>query len=128
MTYLIVGDWHKDDFYPTAINEVAEESDAIAIVEKIKAGNSPNAFYTEMPPQGPHAKFMRVDPVAKTVSFDQSAKDAEELALNIQEVQMNRRQAYQAEADSLYFEEQAGEVAAGTWAAKRSEIKERFPK
>ena len=128
MTYLIVGDWDKDDFYPTAINEVAEESDAIAIVEKIKAGNSPNAFYTEMPSEGPHAKFMRVDPVAKTVSFDQSAKDAEELALNIQKVQINRRNAYREESDSLFFEEQRGEVPVGTHAAKVAEIKERFPK
>lgn len=128
MTYLIVGDWHKDDLYPTAINEVAEESEAIAIVEKIKSGNSPNAFYTEMPSEGPHAKFMRVDPVAKTVSFDQSAKDAEELALNIQEVQRNRRAAYIEESDSLFFEEQRGEVPAGTHAAKVAEIKARFPK
>ncbi len=43
-------------------------------------------------------------------------------------VQVNRRQAYQAESDHLFFEEQAGEVSAGTWAAKRAEIKERFPK
>jgi len=43
-------------------------------------------------------------------------------------VQINRRNAYQAEADTLYFEEQADEVAAGTWAAKRAEIKSRFPK
>ena len=45
-----------------------------------------------------------------------------------EEVQINRRAAYQAESDPLFFEEQTGEVAAGTWAAKRSEIKERFPK
>ena len=43
-------------------------------------------------------------------------------------VQLNRRQAYQAEADPLYFEEQRGEVSAGTWAAKVNEIKSRFPK
>jgi len=43
-------------------------------------------------------------------------------------VQEDRRSAYQAEADTLFFEEQAGEVAAGTWAAKRAEIKARFPK
>ena len=44
------------------------------------------------------------------------------------EVQRNRRNAYQVEADPLFFEEQAGEVASGTWTAKRSEIKSRFPK
>ena len=44
------------------------------------------------------------------------------------EVQRNRRAAYQNEADPLFFEEQAGEVTAGTWVAKRAEIKARFPK
>jgi len=66
---------------------------------------------------------------------ENAARDLEEAAWadgesvrKAEEVQRNRLAAYQAEADSLYFEEQAGEVAAGTWAAKRSEIKERFPK
>mgnify|MGYP003144403296 CR=1 FL=1 len=44
------------------------------------------------------------------------------------EVQSNRRTAYQSESDHLHFEEQANEVTAGTWAAKRAEIKARFPK
>lgn len=46
------------------------------------------------------------------------------------EVQANRRAAYQSEADPLFFEEQAGDTdtPAGTWAAKRAEIKQRFPK
>ena len=74
----------------------------------------------------------------KVVEFsaaEEAARDSEKAdwdagaaARTAEEIQRNRRQAYQAEADSLYFEEQAGEVAAGTWAAKRSEIKERFPK
>ena len=45
-----------------------------------------------------------------------------------EEIQRNRRNAYQAEADTLFFEERAGEVSAGTWVAKRAEIKARFPK
>ena len=44
------------------------------------------------------------------------------------EVQRNRRRAYQDEADELFFQEQAGEIADGTHAAKRAEIKQRFPK
>lgn len=39
-----------------------------------------------------------------------------------------RRQAYKAEADDLFFQEQRGEIPAGTWQAKIDEIKERFPK
>ena len=66
---------------------------------------------------------------------EEAAWDAEEAALAseaparaAEAVQLNRRAAYRSEADALYFEEQAGEVAAGTWTAKRSEIKLRFPK
>jgi uncharacterized membrane protein len=66
---------------------------------------------------------------------EEAAKDAEEAAWDAgaparaaEEVQDNRRSAYQAEADHLHFEEQANEVAAGTWTAKRAEIKARFPK
>ena len=55
-------------------------------------------------------------------------RDAAEPARLAEEIQRNRRYAYQEEADALYFQEQRGEVSAGTWAAKISEIKERFPK
>ena len=66
---------------------------------------------------------------------EEAAKDAEEAAWDAgaparaaEEVQDNRRAAYEAESDTLFFEEQANEVAAGTWTAKRAEIKARFPK
>jgi hypothetical protein len=66
---------------------------------------------------------------------EEAAKDAQEqtwadgaAARAAKAVQNDRRNAYQQEADALYFEEQAGEVSAGTWAAKRAEIKLRFPK
>ena len=66
---------------------------------------------------------------------EETARDAEEKAWAdgaearaAEAVQVNRRNAYQAESDHLFFEEQRGEVAAGTWAAKVDEIKARFPK
>jgi len=66
---------------------------------------------------------------------EEAARNAEEAiwtseapARAAEEVQRSRRSAYQSEADPLFFEEQAGEVSAGTWTAKRSEIKSRFPK
>jgi len=65
----------------------------------------------------------------------EAAKDLEEAAWAdgasaraAEEVLLNRRLAYQDEADALYFQEQRGEVSAGTWAAKVNEIKSRFPK
>ena len=39
-----------------------------------------------------------------------------------------RIDAYRAEADPLFFQEQRTEVSAGTWAAKVAEIKARYPK
>ena len=66
---------------------------------------------------------------------EEATRDAEEAAWASEapvraaaEVQRNRRQAYQQEADPLFFEEQRGEVSAGTHAAKVAEIKLRFPK
>jgi hypothetical protein len=77
---------------------------------------------------GGNQALWTVDASAKTVTRDADAEAAAEAARAAEEVQSNRRQAYQAESDVLFFEEQAGEAAAGTWAAKRAEIKMRFPK
>ena len=73
--------------------------------------------------------------IVELTDEENAQRDAEEAvwaseadARAAEAVQQNRRHAYQAEADPLFFEEQAGEVAVGTWAAKRSEIKLRFPK
>ena len=56
------------------------------------------------------------------------ADEATTPALREIEIRHQRLSAYKAEADKLFFEEQSGEVADGTWAEKRAEIKARFPK
>jgi hypothetical protein len=56
-----------------------------------------------------------------------AARPAVLAALALAEVQAQRAAAYREEADPLYFQEQAGEVPAGTWAAKRDEIRDRLP-
>ncbi len=38
-----------------------------------------------------------------------------------------RRLAYETESDPLFFQEQRGEVPAGTWLAKVAEIQQRYP-
>lgn len=38
-----------------------------------------------------------------------------------------RAQAYKDESDPLFFQEQRGEVPAGTWLAKIEEIRQRYP-
>ena len=73
-----------------------------------------------------HTPFTSEEEAAANVKQAAWAADAPVRAA--EKVQSNRRAAYQSESDTLFFEEQAGEVAAGTWAAKRAEIKARFPK
>lgn len=41
-------------------------------------------------------------------------------------IEAQRRNAYQVEADPLYFKWQAGEATEQEWKDKRREIKERF--
>ena len=66
---------------------------------------------------------------------EETARDAEEAtwaaeapARAAEEVQNNRRGAYQSESDHLHLEEERGEVPAGTWLSKVNEIKTRYPK
>ena len=63
-----------------------------------------------------------------TVQAQEEKWIAEAPARALEQVIVQRLDAYQTESDKLFFEEQAGEVATGTWAAKRAEIKARFPK
>ena len=83
-------------------------------------------------------RYRRVDGERIALSVEEEAAlDAEEQAWEdgaparaAAQVQANRRAAYRAESDHLFFQEQAGDTdtPAGTWAAKRAEIKARFPK
>jgi hypothetical protein len=43
------------------------------------------------------------------------------------EAKQNREAAYKAEADSLFFKSQRGEITAQVWQDKVAEIKARFP-
>jgi len=85
-----------------------------------------NGFVVEHP--GGNDTLWIVNAAAKTVIRDISAEQADLDARAAKAVQSNRRAAYRSEADPLFFEEQRGEVSAGTHAAKVAEIKERFPK
>lgn len=45
----------------------------------------------------------------------------------VAETERQRQAAYQAEADPLYFQWQAGESTEEVWQLKREEIRERYP-
>ncbi len=78
-------------------------------------------------PDGTHVvEFSAEEEAARDA--DKAEWDAGAAARAAEEIQMNRRNAYREEADPLFFEEQRGEVSAGTHAAKVAEIKARFPK
>jgi len=63
--------------------------------------------------------LIKVDPTKLT---EKKAAEAEA------EAEANRRAAYIAEADPLFFKAQRGEVTLEEWQAKIAEIKARFPK
>jgi hypothetical protein len=55
--------------------------------------------------------------------------DAAKLAAKkAEEAEANRKAAYIAEADPLFFKAQRGEATLDEWQAKVAEIKARFPK
>ena len=54
--------------------------------------------------------------------------EQEEKEAELQQVENNRRNAYQKEADPLNMKWQRGEVEKQVWLDKIEEIKERFPK
>ena len=82
------------------------------------------------------ARIKMVDGVNRPFTAEEEAEqDSQEAewaagaaARAAEAVQTNRRNAYREEADHLHLEEERGEVAAGTGAAKVAEIKARFPK
>tara|TARA_B100001167_G_scaffold153188_1_gene100577 strand:+ start:321 stop:575 length:255 start_codon:yes stop_codon:yes gene_type:complete len=59
---------------------------------------------------------------------DIEASKAAAPALRAAEAIAQRQAAYISESDPLFFQENAGEIPAGTHAEKRLEIKTRFPK
>ena len=64
--------------------------------------------------------------LTKLKTAEQKAQEAAEQALA--QAEANRKAAYQAEADPLFFKWQAGETTQAEWQAKREEIRQRFPK
>ena len=57
---------------------------------------------------------------------EQKAQEAAEQAFA--QAEANRKAAYIAEADPLFFKWQAGEGTQEEWQAKREEIRQRYPK
>jgi hypothetical protein len=53
---------------------------------------------------------------------------AEEAQQRLETAEANRRAAYIAEADPLFFKAQRGEATLDEWQAKVAEIKSRYPK
>jgi hypothetical protein len=72
------------------------------------------------------------DAQGNKVAIDEAAVAAEavrlEAAAVIQRIEANRRAAYIAEADPLFFKAQRGEATTQEWQDKVAEIKARYPK
>lgn len=72
------------------------------------------------------------DEQGNQVTIDESAVTAEVERLQpiktAEQAERNRKAAYIAEADALFFKAQRGEATMEEWQAKVAEIKARFPK
>lgn len=62
------------------------------------------------------------------MSFNIAIDPVKAAAIAAEKADSNRKAAYQAEADPLFFKWQAGEATQAEWQAKREEIRQRFPK
>jgi hypothetical protein len=70
-----------------------------------------------------------VEPASKPTDAEIEAEVARLTALEPARIATeNRRAAYIAESDPLFFKWQAGETTQEEWQAKRNEIKARYPK
>ena len=117
--------WDENN-HPIKWQDFTTESEATKHIAAF-IGKFPNAFVVASYPQI-HQKYTTVDSINKTVTHDTVKRDADISMRKLEGIQINRRAAYQLESDTLFFEEQRGEVPAGTHAAKVAEIKARFPK
>jgi hypothetical protein len=62
------------------------------------------------------------------MSFNIAIDPVKAAAIAAEKAEANRRAAYIAEADPLFFKAQRGEVEKQVWLDKVAEIKQRFPK
>ena len=85
MTYLIIRRW-DENFHPTSINRKEDLSEAIALADKV------GGFHQEVDFANKQTRFMVVDPVHKTVSYNQAAAQADEIAQQWVEVRAKRNQ------------------------------------
>lgn len=88
--FIIIEDW-DENFHPTRINQKNTEEEAISLVDKLvndmpKGKEAPNAFYAPMPGNG-DVKYMIVDPVLKSVTYD-TLSELAEIELNNWKSQM----------------------------------------
>jgi hypothetical protein len=120
----------KHDIYPTEIeaqNRIVELhgmglTDAFYLSESASTING-HRCYVE-------PAYWTADPAAKTVTLDEVALNTKINAEETKEFKKKRQAAYVEESDSLFFQEQSGDAdtPVGTWAAKRAEIKAKYPK
>jgi len=113
MTYLIIRRW-DEDFHPTSTNRKEDLSEAIALADKI------GGFYQEVDFANKNTRFMVVDPITKTVSYNQAAEDKE----NIQALR-NERNRKLADSDWISTKSyDVGTAIPGEWKTYRQALRD----
>ena len=121
-----------------SISQLRQDNPAISFPDKIPADTLAEygvfpAVSTSAPPHGKTevaeaAGYLQLADGTWSQAWRVRPMNEQELAVKAQEIDAQRKMAYQLEADPLFFKWQAGEGTQEAWLAKRKEIAERFAK
>jgi|TARA_R110000765_G_scaffold353883_1_gene443800 hypothetical protein len=99
MKYLIAGDWDENNIIIVEGEAETEVSAEAMIAVMINEGRNALAFYA--PDPGGRHGFKVVDPVAKTITFDQAGYDAK-VAMGVWQAAMNKTDTLPRYIEDIY--------------------------
>ena len=113
--------------HPTGQIELREENGDGTFHRSMIAPNQELTKYNDIIESDPDFEKYRTQENAN--AYEETLVEEEPtLEEKLQQVETNRRNAYQKEADPLYLKWQRGEATEQEWLDKIAEIKERLPK
>jgi len=123
MTYLIIDEIDEKN-KPSKCNIKETKAEADAIVDKIKATGNTKVFAIETPYAKKDTKYLTVDFINKTVSYDQTAEN-KDIANAPKQYQIDRAKEYPSIADQL---DDIYHNGIDAWKATIKTTKDKYPK
>ena len=122
MTHLVVADWDDVTKRVTAEARAYSEAEADAKVVSMGADGSANAFHVLLPSGAP--AFWVVDPVAKTVSYDQVSNDADTLERNLARLRTKRNSLLTSSDWTQSTDTQLSDEDKASWGSYRQSLRD----